>query len=194
MVKQVVEEVEKKLKIVGMEPTSENIKNGVIAQVSGTHYHIISDFSDSSFSNVGFGVRGAGGKDIANLFPAYAELVQSLERLPDNIDDRQKIIINEKIEEISKTITENIIENVAIADKAKAEKIPASEALRKTNLDWIVSNPPELEQYKGKYVAIENGKVVGSGTTSVEAVEEARKDIPNRKVLLKLVSDTDIGL
>ena len=38
---QVIEEVEKKFKVVGMKPTSENIQDSVVAQVSGTQYHII---------------------------------------------------------------------------------------------------------------------------------------------------------
>jgi hypothetical protein len=190
MAAQVAEEVEKKLKTVGFKPTSEDIKSGIIAQVSGTHYHVLSYFSNTSFSDVASNVN----KDIAKIFPAYDGLVRSLEKLPENLNDNQRRIINDKIEEISKTIKRDIVENVSVSDKLTPEKISAAEVQKKTNLDWILSNPSELEQYIGKYVAIENAKVVGSGNTSIEALTEARRDDPSRKVLLKLVSDTDIGL
>ncbi|HEX2304940.1 MAG TPA: DUF5678 domain-containing protein [Nitrososphaeraceae archaeon] len=117
--------------------------------------------------------------------------------MPDDIDEEQKWIINEKIEELYQTtnsITHSIREYVPVSDNVTATKIQASKVQRKTNLDWLLTNPPELERYRGRYVAIENAKIVGSGRTSGEALAEAKKDNPKRKVLLKLVSDTDIGL
>jgi len=131
------------------------------------------------------------------LFPACSELLESLEKLPENLDANHKRIINGKIEEISRTaknLTRNVDENVPASDKVIAVRTLSSAAQKRTNLDWSLSNPPEHEWYRGKYVAIENARVVGSGRTSGEALAEARKDNPKRGVLLKLVSDVDIGL
>lgn len=62
------------------------------------------------------------------------------------------------------------------------------------NLKWAVSNSTELNYYRGKYVAIKDGRVIGSGNTSIEAKKEARKKKPDGKITLMLVSETDFGL
>jgi Family of unknown function (DUF5678) len=201
MTSQIVEKIEKKFKTAGLEPTSENIHDAVLAEVSSTQYHIISNFISHAMMSAAVHVledtkEGAvfiPEKDITVLFPAFPKLIESLEKLPENIDDEQRRIINEEIEKLSKTIARNNDEH-AITERATIQKIPSSQIQEKTNLDWLLSNPPELEQYRGKYVAIENAKVIGSGKTSVEALAKARKDNPRRKVLLKLVSDSDIGI
>jgi hypothetical protein len=208
MSNQVAEEVEKKLKNAGIKPSSDKIKDAVVAQVSGTQYHIISDIPVNNFikyfihafdttQEIKLKREALPRKIIDELFPAYFVFLDSVEKLPDDIDERQKRIINDKIEELYRTtkdITRSIREYVPVSDNITATKVPASKVQRNTNLDWLLTNPPELEHYRGRYVAIENAKVVGSGRTSGEALAEARKDNPKRKVLLKLVSDTDIGL
>jgi Family of unknown function (DUF5678) len=197
MTEQVAEVVERKLKTAGIKPTSEEIKeNAVIAQVSGTQFHILKD-SVRLVAVYDTMPEETVKKNLTESFPSYFKLIQSIVKLPENIDEKDKYIINKKIEEAWRTvetITRNIVEDVSTNDKTTINKIPSSEVQKKTNLDWIISNPPELEQYKGKYVAIENAKVVGSGKTSVEAFTQAKKDNPGRKVLLKLVSDSDIGM
>jgi hypothetical protein len=106
---------------------------------------------------------------------------------------RMNVVIDDKLEErFRKTI----------ADTKGLRKGNISEALEEAIDLWIrsrvslvsQSDEPKLEQYRGKYVALENNKVVGSGKNSMEALSEAIKDNPKRKVLLKLVSDSDIGL
>ena len=62
------------------------------------------------------------------------------------------------------------------------------------DLEWVASNPPELAQYQGKYVAISRGKILGVGTTSVEALQETMKKSPNSNPLIMLVSYTDMFL
>jgi Family of unknown function (DUF5678) len=106
---------------------------------------------------------------------------------------RMNVIIDDKLEERFRK---------AIADTKGLRKGNISEALEEAIDLWIrsrvslvsLSDEPNIEQYRGKYVAIENNKVVASGTNSIETLAEARKENPNRKVLLKLVSDSDIGL
>lgn len=103
------------------------------------------------------------------------------------------VVIDDKLEErFRKTI----------ADTKGMRKGNISEALEEAIDMWIhsrvslvsVENVQNLERYSGMYVALENNRVVGSGKNSMEALAEARKDDPKRKVLLKLVSDSDIGL
>jgi hypothetical protein len=127
MSEQTLETVEKNLKGAGMKPTPEVIKeDAIVAQVSGTQYHVISDLvsyvtlfnmfqasratreSTSEGTTVVPAVMSAviPKKNITQLFPAYWKLLDSIERLPENIDDERKSFINEKIEELSRTIIE----------------------------------------------------------------------------------------
>lgn len=42
-------------------------------------------------------------------------------------------------------------------------------------LTWFESNPPELEPYRGKWVALIGQTVVASGATMMEALNEVRR-------------------
>jgi hypothetical protein len=103
------------------------------------------------------------------------------------------VVINDKLEERFRR---------TIADTKGLRKGNISEALEEAIDMWIQSrialvsqsDVPNLERYRGKYVAIENNKVVASGYNSIEALAVARKDDQKRKFLQKLVSDSDIGL
>ena len=41
---------------------------------------------------------------------------------------------------------------------------------------WFVGSPEELEEYKGKRVAIWKKKVIGSGDSAKEAYDKAKKE------------------
>jgi len=218
---QIQETVQRKLKTAGLEPAPEVIKEDtVVAQMSGTHFHIIANWQADIIAKTILSAR----KDVEEgrvfvptnspmllSLPAYWKLVETIGKLPDNATDEQRKWINEKIEELSRTITEEIVESVPISDKTTAHKgikRESSDAFRiadnvaafETTTADITKNHNqdfdslELEKYRGKYIAIENGEIVGSGETSLEALREARKNNPNRKVSLKLLSDVDIGL
>lgn len=98
------------------------------------------------------------------------EILSLINSLNENIDEHGKMIVQQVINQLTN--------NAVTLDTGLA----------------VAPNVDELERYRGRYVAIENNRVVASGTNSVEALAEARKDNPKRKVLLKLVSDSDIGL
>ena len=61
------------------------------------------------------------------------------------------------------------------------------------DLTWLTNSSVEdYEKYAGKCIAVLNGKVVGVGTTVVEAAEEAEKSHPGGNyVLEKVEADTE---
>ncbi len=61
----------------------------------------------------------------------------------------------------------------------------------KDDIEWIASNPEELKQFKGKYVAISENKILGSGKTSKEAFDEAKRKDPTCDPLIMLNSSLD---
>ncbi len=53
---------------------------------------------------------------------------------------------------------------------------------------WLCKHTPELqEQYAGKWIAVVNEEVVGSGNTATEAYRQARERHPDVKPLLDVV-------
>jgi hypothetical protein len=206
MATQVSAEVERKLKSIGMIPAQEIKEDAVIAQVSGTQYRIISNLNFSTTISaasrsleqaITTGAVVFPKKNVSELFPAYPKLLEAINELPENIDEIYRKTINEKIEDVSttlKTITRNITENVSSSEKLTTRIMSVSTTQKKVNLNRILSSPSEFAEYRGKYVALEDGEIVGSGKTSIEALTEARRGNPERKISLKLLSDTDIGL
>ena len=58
---------------------------------------------------------------------------------------------------------------------------------------WLVENGPELSrQYAGKWVAVHNGEVIGTGETATEADAAAREKQPDGNFILEAFdADTD---
>jgi hypothetical protein len=103
---------------------------------------------------------------------------------PELVKQALKEFAQENPEIIKRVIYDSLI--------APDEKVQAAEM--NPNLKWVASNPVELNNYNGKYVAIKDGKVIGSGNTSIEAKKEARKKEPEGKITFMLVSNNDFGL
>ena len=51
---------------------------------------------------------------------------------------------------------------------------------------WIAEHSSELfEQYRGQWIAVHDGQVVGVGNTAPEAAEQAREHDPNGEFILE---------
>ena len=64
----------------------------------------------------------------------------------------------------------------------------------KSDFEWFASNPPELQEYRGKHIAIFNQEIIGSGNTSVEAYRQAKQKISSSNPALAYVQDTPVGI
>jgi Family of unknown function (DUF5678) len=65
---------------------------------------------------------------------------------------------------------------------------------RTTDFNWIAEHGLEIyEKYRGKWIAVCDGEVVGIGDTAVEASEQAEKARPGRRFILEAIEhDTDV--
>ena len=63
-----------------------------------------------------------------------------------------------------------------------------------SDFNWLVEHGPELfTQYRGKWIAVRDGKVVGVGDTASEAAEQAHQDDPEESFILEAVDhDADV--
>ncbi|HEY3241810.1 MAG TPA: DUF5678 domain-containing protein [Phycisphaerae bacterium] len=58
---------------------------------------------------------------------------------------------------------------------------------------WFVDHSLELyEKYPGKWIAVCQGEVVGTGETAVEAADQARERARDGKFLLVALDETDL--
>ena len=63
--------------------------------------------------------------------------------------------------------------------------------LETSDLEWFASNPPELGQHKGKYVAIFGGEVIGAGDTMTEASTRAREKVKDCDPLIAYIDESN---
>jgi hypothetical protein len=56
---------------------------------------------------------------------------------------------------------------------------------------WFVRSPKELEEYKGKHVAIWKRKVVGFGDSAKEAYDKAKKEYPDSNPTLAFIPEEE---
>jgi lysine/ornithine N-monooxygenase len=54
-------------------------------------------------------------------------------------------------------------------------------------LKWFASFPKEMEQFRGKHVAIIGRKVVASGDSAKEVFEKAKKEYPDKMPVLAFI-------
>lgn len=66
--------------------------------------------------------------------------------------------------------------------------------MRSTDFAWLIDNGPDIyTRYRGQWIAVRNGEVVGIGRTATEAAEQARKDDPEAEFILEAVdSESDV--
>lgn len=59
---------------------------------------------------------------------------------------------------------------------------------------WLVDNSRELcERYAGKWIAVQDGKVVAVGDTATEAAEHARAAVGSKPFILEAITeDADV--
>lgn len=59
---------------------------------------------------------------------------------------------------------------------------------------WLIDNGPDIyNRYRGKWIAVRDGEVVGVGQTATEAAEQARPDDPDAEFILEAVdSESDV--
>jgi hypothetical protein len=57
-----------------------------------------------------------------------------------------------------------------------------------TDFNWLVEKGPELfKEYRGKWIAVHNKKVIGVGDTAPEAADMARTNSPGVEFILEAV-------
>jgi hypothetical protein len=54
-------------------------------------------------------------------------------------------------------------------------------------LKWFASFPKELEEFRGKHIALIGKKVVARGDNAIEGLEKAKKEIPKDNPVLAYV-------
>ena len=55
---------------------------------------------------------------------------------------------------------------------------------------WIVDHSSELfKKYRGKWIAVRDGRVVGVGATAPEAAEKARQEVPDGEFILEAIDE-----
>jgi len=54
-------------------------------------------------------------------------------------------------------------------------------------LKWFAAALKELDEFRGKHIAIIKNKVVASGSNAINVLEKARKEHPNEKPVLAFV-------
>lgn len=55
---------------------------------------------------------------------------------------------------------------------------------------WLVAHGPELfEKYRGKWIAVRDGQVVGVGETATAAAAQAREHAPDGDFILEAIDD-----
>ncbi len=63
-----------------------------------------------------------------------------------------------------------------------------------SDFGWLVEHGPELdERYRGKWIAVHDGEVVGVGDTATEAAAQADAKVPGGAYILEGVDhDADV--
>ncbi|GMU32708.1 MAG: hypothetical protein AMXMBFR20_05800 [Planctomycetia bacterium] len=57
-----------------------------------------------------------------------------------------------------------------------------------SDFNWLVEHGPEIfEKYRGKWIAVSNGEVIGVGDTATQAAQKAREAKPDAKFILEAV-------
>jgi len=57
----------------------------------------------------------------------------------------------------------------------------------RSKLKWFATFPKELEDFRGKHIAMIGRKVVASGDSAKEVFEKARKDYPEKMLVLAFI-------
>lgn len=58
--------------------------------------------------------------------------------------------------------------------------------MHSSDFAWLVEKGPELfQQYRGKWIAVHDGQVIGVGDTAPEAAELARRNHPDTQFILE---------
>lgn len=59
-----------------------------------------------------------------------------------------------------------------------------------TDFNWLIENGPQIfEQYRGRWIAVHDGKVIGVGDTAPEAAQAARRKKPDAEFILEAVDN-----
>lgn len=59
-----------------------------------------------------------------------------------------------------------------------------------TDFAWLVAHGPEIfEKYRGLWIAVHDGKVIGVGKTAPEAAKKARETDPDGEFILEAVDE-----
>ena len=59
-----------------------------------------------------------------------------------------------------------------------------------TDFAWLVAHGPEIfEKYRGLWIAVHDGKVIGVGKAAPEAAEKARETDPDGEFILEAVDE-----
>jgi len=60
--------------------------------------------------------------------------------------------------------------------------------MESADFNWLTEKGPELfEKYRGKWIAVHAGEVIGVGDTAPEAAERAREKAPGAEFILEAV-------
>lgn len=96
--------------------------------------------------------------------------------------------------EWGRLIEELVSENQDLYPYSYIKKIEEAQDMRRVLSDFqlFVSSPRIQEMFAGKYTAIYNGKVIGSGTSAKEAYDNAKKTDPRAKPAIAFVPGEDV--
>ncbi|MBI1826776.1 MAG: hypothetical protein HY287_12495 [Planctomycetes bacterium] len=60
--------------------------------------------------------------------------------------------------------------------------------MRENDFNWLVEHGPEIyEKYRGNWIAVRDGGVIGVGETATEAASQAREKAPDTEFILEAV-------
>ena len=66
--------------------------------------------------------------------------------------------------------------------------------MNESDFAWLTEQGPELdEKYRGKWIAVHGGRIVGIGDTAPEAAAQAREQAPDEDFILEAIDrETDV--
>ncbi len=70
-------------------------------------------------------------------------------------------------------------------------RVPVGSSSDLSDLEWFASEESALQRFRGKYVAIRERKVIGWGSTPIEAYRMAKHANPNAEPAITFIPETE---
>jgi hypothetical protein len=60
--------------------------------------------------------------------------------------------------------------------------------MQENDFNWLIEHGPEIyEKYRGKWIAVRDGEIIGVGDTAPEAATQVREKAPEPEFILEAV-------